>query len=323
MLDFEKEIVIIEENIAELRKKAQKDGIDLSSEIRQLGKKKTEALIRIYSCLTAWQIVQVARHPQRPIFQDYANPVNSLVIEFMEFHGDRCFGDDRAIIAGLAKIGAHKVMLIGHNKGKTIKEKAACRFGSPCPEGFKKAHRVMKFAEKFGLPVVTLIDTPGAYPGMESEERGVAKAIAENLMLIATLKTPIVCIDIGEGGSGGALGIGIGDKFAMLEHSYFSVISPEGCAGILWREATLENIKEAATALKITSKELMSLGLIDDVIPEPLGGAHRSISETIANIKIYLCQQLAKLKKIPIEKLIEIRQKKLRSLGTQFCKSPA
>jgi acetyl-CoA carboxylase carboxyl transferase subunit alpha len=319
VLDFEKGVEDIEDKIIRLHKEAQDKAIDLSSQIRMLEHQKAELLRKVYSNLTAWQTVQVARHPQRPIFQDYIDPANHCVLEFIGIHGDRCFGDDPVIRAGFAKIGRHKIMLIGHDKGKTLKEKVTCRFGCPEPEGFRKARRAMELAEKFGLPIVSLVDTPGAHPGIGSEERGIYTAIGENLRLMPTLKTPIICIVVGEGGSGGALGIGVGDKMAMLEYSYFSVISPEGCAAILWREANPRNTKEAARALKITSREVLALGIIDDIILEPLGGAHRNVVETLSNVGKYICHQLTILKKTKIEKLVETRQKKILSWGTRFC----
>jgi acetyl-CoA carboxylase carboxyl transferase subunit alpha len=228
-------------------------------------------------------------------------------------HGDQCFGDDKAITTALGQIGRHKVMIVGQNKGRDIKEKIACNFGCPNPEGYRKALLKMKFAEKFGLPIVTLIDTPGAYPGIGAEERGQAQAIAVNLMEMSRLRVPIVCIVIGEGGSGGALGIGVGDRLAMLEFAYYSVISPEGCAAILWHDGT--QAPRAADALKLTAKELMQLGVIDAVIPEPLGGAHRNQHDTIYNVEQYIVRTLHQLKRKSIDELLEARYRKLRSIG--------
>jgi len=234
-LDFEKHIADLDEQINELRKIQSVKGINYTAEIRRLQQKQIAELKKIYSNLTAWQTVKVARHPKRPVLQDY---LALMVKDFHQLHGDRCFGDDPAIITGLGQIGREKVLLVGQNKGKTTKEKVAFNFGCPNPEGYRKAIAKMKFAEKYGIPVVTLIDTPGAYPGVGAEERGQAQAIATNLTQMSTLKVPIVCICIGEGGSGGALGIGVGDRLAMLEFAYYSVISPEGCAAILWRDGS-------------------------------------------------------------------------------------
>ncbi|MEE9370469.1 MAG: acetyl-CoA carboxylase carboxyltransferase subunit alpha [Sedimentisphaerales bacterium] len=234
-LDFEEKVADLDRQINELRKLSSIKGIDYSAEIRKLQKEQVTELKRIYSNLTAWQTVQVARHPKRPLLTDY---LNLMVKDFRELHGDRCFGDDRAIITGLGQIGRERVLIIGQNKGRNTKEKIACNFGCANPEGYRKAVAKMKFAEKFNIPVVTLIDTPGAYPGIGAEERGQAQAIAVNLMEMARLKVPIICIVIGEGGSGGALGIGVGDRFAILEFAYYSVISPEGCAAILWRDGS-------------------------------------------------------------------------------------
>jgi len=315
-LNFEKKITDLDNQIAELRKISFKKGIDYSAEIRKIQGEQVAKLKQIYSNLTAWQTVQVARHPERPILPDY---LSLMVNNFRELHGDKYFGDDKAIVTGLGEIGREKVLIIGHNKGKKIKEKAACNFGSANPEGYRKALAKMKFAEKFNIPVVTLIDTPGAHPGIEAEERGQAQAIAVNLKEMSYLRVPIVCVVIGEGGSGGALGIGVGDRFAMLEFAYYSVISPEGCAAILWRNGS--KAPEAAEALKLTSKDLLKLGLIDTVIPEPLGGAHRNIHDTIYNVKEYIVKTLKKLKSIEIDVLLEERYKKLRSIGASAIKN--
>ncbi len=309
-LPFEKKVAYLDDQINELRKISSVKGIDYSTEIRRLQQKRVAELREIYSNLTAWQTVQVARHPNRPILTDY---LNLLVKDFRELHGDRKFGDDKAIIVGLGRIERKKVMIIGSNKGKKLEEKNICRFGCANPEGYRKALLKMKFAEKFGLPIVTLIDTPGAHPGIGAEERGQAQAIATNLMEMSRLRVPIICIVIGEGGSGGALGIGIGDQLAMLEFTYYSVISPEGCAAILWRNGS--KAPEAAEALKLTSKDLLKLGLIDEIIPEPLGGAHRNIHDTVYNIEKYIIQTLTELNRITIDVLLENRYKKLRSIG--------
>ena len=309
-LDFEEKVDELDRQISELQRLSSIKGIDYSAEIRRLHTERVTELRRVYSNLTAWQTVQVARHPQRPLLADY---LNLMVKDFRELHGDRCFGDDRAIITGLGQIGRERVLIVGQNKGRNTKEKIACNFGCPNPEGYRKAMAKMKLAQKFNVPVVTLIDTPGAYPGIGAEERGQAQAIAVNLMGMARLTVPIICIVIGEGGSGGALGIGVGDKLAMLEFAYYSVISPEGCAAILWRDGSQAAL--AAEALKLTSKDLYKLGLVDAIISEPLGGAHRSIHDTVHNVEDYIVKTLAALKRTKIENLLENRYKKLRSIG--------
>lgn len=310
-LDFEEPISNIASRIGELVTLSSVKGIDFSIEIHNLRQQQVVELRRIYSNLTAWQTVQVARHPNRPILTDY---LDLMVDDFRELHGDRCFGDDRAMITGLGRIGRQKVLIVGQNKGKDTKQKIACNFGCPHPEGYRKALAKMKFAKKFGIPVVTLIDTPGADPGIESEKRGQAQAIAVNLMEMSRLPVPIISIVIGEGGSGGALGIGVGDRFAMLEFAYYSVISPEGCAAILWRDGSQAEL--AAEALKLTSKDLMKLKLVDAVIPESLGGAHRNVRETVLNVERYIIETLADLKRLSIETLLENRYRKLRSIGS-------
>lgn len=309
-LDFENRVVDLDMQMDELKRLSSAKGISYSEEIRRLQKEQVIELKSIYSHLTAWQTVKVARHPKRPLLGDY---LNLMVKDFGELHGDRVFGDDRAIITGLGKIGTEKVLIVGQDKGRVTKEKISCNFGCPNPEGYRKALVKMKFAEKYGIPIVTLIDTPGAYPGVGAEERGQAQAIAINLMEMSRLKVPIVCICIGEGGSGGALGIGVGDKLAMLEFSYYSVISPEGCAAILWRDGSKAEL--AAEALKLTSKDLRSLGLVDDVINEPLGGAHRNIHDMVYNVEKYIVKSLKQLKRTDPDKLIEARYAKLRAIG--------
>ncbi|RKY23398.1 MAG: acetyl-CoA carboxylase carboxyl transferase subunit alpha [Planctomycetota bacterium] len=309
-LEFEEKVADLDRQMNELRRLSSIKGIDYSAEIRRLQKTQVAELKRIYSKLTAWQTVQVARHPKRPLLTDY---LNLMVKDFRELHGDKCFGDDRAIITGLGQIGRERVLVVGQNKGRTTKEKIACNFGCANPEGYRKAIAKMKFAEKYNIPVVTLIDTPGAYPGIGAEERGQAQAIAANLMEMSCLKVPIVCVCIGEGGSGGALGIGVGDRLAMLEFAYYSVISPEGCAAILWRDGA--QAPDAAEALKLTSKKLYKLGLVDAVIPEPLGGAHRNVHDTVYNVERYIVKTLAGLKRTKIDNLLENRYKKLRSIG--------
>ena len=309
-LDFEEKVADLDSQMNELRRLSSIKGIDYSAEIRRLQRQQVTELKRIYSNLTAWQTVQVARHPNRPLLSDY---LNQMVKDFRELHGDRCFGDDRAIVTGLGHIGREKVLIVGQNKGKTTKQKIACNFGSPNPEGYRKALAKMKFAEKFGIPIITLIDTPGAYPGIGAEERGQAQAIAVNLYQMSRLKVPIICIVIGEGGSGGALGIGVGDRLAILEFAYYSVISPEGCAAILWRDGS--QAKKAAEALKLTSKDLYKLGLVDSVISEPLGGAHRNLHDTVYNVERYIVKTLRDLKRTKLDNLLDNRYKRLRSIG--------
>jgi len=309
-LAFEEKVADIDHQISELYRLSSVKGIDYSTEIRALQRQQVAELKRIYSGLTAWQTVQVARHPKRPLLTDY---LDLMVRDFHELHGDRCFGDDRSIVTGLGQIGRQKVLVVGQNKGQTTKEKIACNFGCPNPEGYRKAIAKMKFAAKFNIPVVTLIDTPGAYPGVGAEERGQAQAIAVNLMEMAVLPVPVICIVIGEGGSGGALGIGVGDRFAMLEFSYYSVISPEGCAAILWRDGSQAG--QAAEALKLTSKDLLKLKLIDEVIKEPLGGAHRNVHDTVYNVEQFILKTLRELQRIKIDDLLEERYEKLRAIG--------
>ncbi|MBA7633921.1 Acetyl-coenzyme A carboxylase carboxyl transferase subunit alpha [subsurface metagenome] len=310
-LEFEEKVADLDRQMNELRKLGSIKGIDYSAEIRRLQREQVSELKRVYSNLSAWQTVQVARHPKRPLLSDY---LNLMVKDFRELHGDRCFGDDRAIITGLGQIGREKVLVVGQNKGRSTKEKITCNFGCANPEGYRKAMAKMKFAEKYAIPVVTLIDTPGAYPGIGAEERGQAQAIAVNLLEMSRLRVPIICIVIGEGGSGGALGIGVGDRFAMLEFAYYSVISPEGCAAILWRDGS--QAADAAEALKLTSRDLYKLELVDAVIPEPLGGAHRNIHDTVYNVEKYIVKTLGSLKRTKIDNLLENRYKKLRSAGS-------
>ena len=311
-LDFEHKVTDLDRQMEELRRLSSIKGIDYSAEIHQLQQQQVIELKRIYSNLSAWQTVQVARHPKRPLLPDY---LNLMVKDFRELHGDRCFGDDRAMVAGLGQIGREKVLIVGQNKGRAVKEKVACNFGCANPEGYRKALAKMKFAAKFGIPVVTLIDTPGAYPGVGAEERGQAQAIAVNMFEMSRLPVPIICVVIGEGGSGGALGIGVGDQLAMLEFAYYSVISPEGCAAILWRDGS--QAPEAAEALKLTSKDLLQLKLVDEIIAEPLGGAHRNIHDTVYNVEQYIIKTLANLKRTKRETLLENRYTKLRSIGSR------
>ena len=313
-LPFEKDIVGLARQIAQLEARQAETGHNLSAEVRQLRATHISLLRTTYQNLTAWQLVQVARHPARPQSGDY---IQRVVREFVELHGDRRFADDKAIRCGLGRlgggVGGEKIVLVAQHKGKDTKEKIACNFGCAHPEGYRKALRAMKTAEKFHLPVVCLIDTAGAYPGVGSEERGVAEAIARNMLEMSRLRTPIVCVVIGEGGSGGALGIGVGDRIAMLEFAYYSVISPEGCASILWR--TGEKAPEAAEAMKLTPKALKALDVVDDIIPEPLGGAHRNPSEAAANLEHHVVRTLRELKRLPIESLLQHRYERWRRMG--------
>jgi len=313
-LAFEKPIYELEDQIAALEAQPDKSP-DFLEGIRQLRRDLAERKKQIFSSLSPWQTVEVARHPDRPMTTDY---LGLLFTEFVELHGDKSFGDDRAIRTGFAKLDQYKVMLIGHQKGKTLAERQACHFGCAHPEGYRKAMGKMTLAAKYKLPIVCLIDTPGAYPGISAEERGQAQVIAESIFMMSRLPTPIICIVIGEGGSGGALGIGVGDKVAVLEHAYYSVISPEGCAGILWKSHTFK--EQAAQALKLTSKDLLRLGVIDDVIEEPLGGAHRDHPQMAARMKQYLIRCLRELTAKPLEKLVENRYEKFRRMG-QFLES--
>lgn len=267
----------------------------------------------IYSNLSPWQVVQVSRHKDRPYTGDY---LNLAFDEFVELHGDKHYGDDRAILTGFAKIDQFKVMVVGHQKGRTYKERANCNFGCAHPEGYRKAMSKMRMAEKYGMPIICFIDTPGAYPGVGAEERGQAQVIAESMFQMSHLKTPIICVVIGEGGSGGALGIGVGDRIGVLEFAYYSVISPEGCAGILWKSH--EHAPKAADALRFTSKHLLELGVIDDVIEEPLGGAHRDHHKMAARLKSYLVKTLSDLNAQPLHKLMEQRYQKFRQMGVFF-----
>jgi len=310
-LPFETEIHDYEQSLARLE--ANSVGLPSSSEQIRLMRQQLNHLKREkYDHLDAWETVQVARHPQRPQLMDY---VDLIFENYVEMHGDRAFGDDRAIRTGFARLGDHRIMLIGHQKGHTLPERLACFYGCAHPEGYRKSIIKMKMAAKFGLPVVCLIDTPGAFPGIGSEERGVAQLIADSLLEMSRLPTPIICVVIGEGGSGGALGIGIGDRVAMLRHAYYSVISPEGCAGILWKTANDDTKSKAAEALRMTSPHLLKLGVIDDVIPEPLGGAHRDQREMASSLKSYLVRTLRELRQLPTTVLLDGRYQKFRKMG--------
>jgi acetyl-CoA carboxylase carboxyl transferase subunit alpha len=286
--------------------------LDNSEEVRRIRRELVSLKKKIYSNLSAWQTVEVSRHEERPQTMDY---VELMFDQFVELHGDRAIGDDRAIRCGFARLGDYRVMLIGHQKGHTFAERRDCFFGCAHPEGYRKALKKMQVAAKFRLPVICLIDTPGAYPGIGAEERGQAQLIATNLMEMAVLPTPVVCVVIGEGGSGGALGVGIGDRVSMLEHAYYSVISPEGCAGILWKTATETTTPMAAEALRLTAKHLSRYGIIDDVIPEPLGGAHRDHREMATTLKSYLLRYLRELRSQPIDALLTARYEKFRRMG--------
>jgi acetyl-CoA carboxylase carboxyl transferase subunit alpha len=309
-LDFEQPIAELEAKIDELRFVGDDSQVNLSSEIRRL-KSKSEALTRsIFSNLTAWQVAQVARHPQRPFTLDY---VQRLFTEYEELHGDRTYGDDQAIIGGLARFEGRPVVVIGQQKGRDTKSKVQRNFGMPRPEGYRKALRLMHMAQKFSLPVITFIDTPGAYPGIGAEERGQSEAIARNLFEMAGLRTPIIAVVIGEGGSGGALAIGVADYMLMLQYSIYSVISPEGCASILWKSA--DKSADAADAMGITAAKLHELGLIDEVIPEPLGGAHRDVVAMAETMRAAIARYLGRLDKMPMDELLSTRYQRLVSTG--------
>lgn len=309
-LDFEQPIADLETKIEELRFVQDDSALDISEEISRLQKKSQGLTKDIYAKLTSWQISQVARHPQRPYTQDY---INSLFTDFEELHGDRSYADDPAIIGGLARFGGQTVVVMGHQKGRDTKEKILRNFGMPRPEGYRKALRLMKLAEKFGVPVFTFIDTPGAYPGVGAEERGQSEAIGRNLFAMAALKVPVICSIIGEGGSGGALAIAVGDVTLMLQYSTYSVISPEGCASILWKSA--DRAPDAAETLGITATRLKALGLIDKIVPEPLGGAHRDYDVMMQSMKKALQESWRQLRDLPIDKLAETRFERLMGYG--------
>jgi acetyl-CoA carboxylase carboxyl transferase subunit alpha len=309
-LDFEKPILELEKKIQELRSFTSSKKIDLSSEVKRLEEKLSALKRATYQNLTAWQRVQIARHPQRPYSKDY---IDMIATDFFQLHGDRAFADDKAIIGGLAKIDNQKIMFIGHQKGRDTKENLIRNFGCAHPEGYRKALRLMQLAEKFDLPIVIFIDTPGAYPGVGAEERGQAQAIALNLREMTVVATPIISIVIGEGGSGGALGIGVADKIMVLENAYYSVISPEGCAAILWKDSA--KAADAASVLKLTAGDLLGLGIIDAVIPEPLGGAHRDPQKMAADLKEVITKNLKALSDISKENLLKLRYEKFRKIG--------
>ena len=309
-LEFEQPIVELDEKISELQNVSEDGDINIEEAIKSLCSERKGMIERIFSDLTAWQISQMSRHPQRPYTLDY---INHVVTDFQELHGDRAYADDPAIVGGPARLEGRPVMIIGHQKGRDTKEKIRRNFGMPRPEGYRKALRLMKLAEKFDMPVITFIDTPGAYPGIGAEERGQSEAIARNLQEMAKLKVPVICTVIGEGGSGGALAIGVGDRLYMLSFSTYSVISPEGCASILWKSA--EKAEDAAKAMGITADRLEELGLIDEVIEEPLGGAHRDLKEISASLKSTLSKALTDLGQMSTSELLEQRYARLMSYG--------
>jgi len=309
-LEFEKPILELEAKLEDLKRHATGKNIDIAPEVRRMQEKITATRNEIYGNLTAWQRVQIARHTARPFFLDY---VSDVFTDFIELKGDRLFGDDASMPGGLARIDGIPCVVVGQQKGRDVKENLLRNFGSPHPEGYRKALRLMRMGEKFGFPVVSLIDTPGAYPGVGAEERHIAEAIAVNIREMMVLRTPVVSIVIGEGGSGGALGIGVADRVLMLENSYYSVISPEGCAAILWKHR--KHAPEAAEALKLNASALMEMGLVDAVIPEPPGGAHRDPAAAAANLKSAVLGALREVMKTPTDKLVRQRYDKFRKMG--------
>jgi acetyl-CoA carboxylase carboxyl transferase subunit alpha len=308
---FERPILEMESKIAELKRLASNTHLDLNGEVVALEERLRMVTSQVYVDLTPWERVSVARHPDRPSTSDY---IHLLLDDFTELAGDRLFAEDRAIVTGLAAMGEHRFLLVGHRKGRTVKERLACNFGCAHPEGYRKALGKMKLAEKLGIPVVTFINTPGAYPGIGAEERGQARAIAVNILEMFRLRVPILALVIGEGGSGGALAIGVADRVGILENAYYSVISPEGCAAILWKSG--DKAPEAAAALKLTAANLLELGVVDEMVKEPLGGAHRDVSGTVASVRELLNRWLTELGKIGVEDLLEQRYRKFRGMGT-------
>ncbi len=309
-LAFERPLLEMREKIAELQQLAKTTHLDLGGEIEALQKQLEEQTAAVYKKLTPWEMVKVARHADRPLTGDY---ISLMLDDFTELYGDRLFRDDRAIVTGLATLRGRRFMLVGHRKGKSVKDRLACNFGCAHPEGYRKALAKMKLAEKMNIPIVTFINTPGAYPGIGAEERGQASAIARNIFEMFSIRVPIIVLVIGEGGSGGALGIGIGDRVAMLQYAYYSVISPEGCAAILWKSG--EKAPDAAAALKLTGADLLKNGLVDEVIDEPLGGAHRDEKQMMEAVGDYICRWIDELKERPVEELLEARQEKFRNMG--------
>lgn len=334
-LDFEKPVVDLEQQIEAIEARLKQappaelsaEGAPLpgsptaalASELVDLKSRHSKMLVDVYTKLTPWQTVRVARHPLRPQTRDY---VGMICRDFQELHGDRRFGDDPAVVTGFTRIGPHKVMLVGHQKGKETSEKIACHFGCAHPEGYRKALAKMQLAEKYGVPIVTFVDTPGAYPGLGAEQRGQAEAIAVNMLEMSRLRTPIVSIVIGEGGSGGALGIAVADKVAMLQNSWYSVISPEGCAAILWKEANEQTNTAAARSLKLTASDNLALGIVDSVIAEPIGGAHRNAAATAQSLQEWIASCLAALKSVPIDRLLEARYQRYRKMGQYLEANP-
>lgn len=309
-LDFEEPIVVLETKIEELKELSKKDGVDFSAEIKKLHKKVNRIRHDVFSSLTRWQRTRLARHPNRPLTLDY---INLMTTDFVELHGDRFFADGVSIVGGFANLDGRRVMIMGHQKGRSTKERVRRNFGMSQPEGYRKALRLMKLAEKFNVPVVTLLDTPGAYPGVGAEERGQAEAIARNLLEMSSLKTPVICVVIGEGGSGGALALGVGDRVMMMENAVYSVISPEGCAAILWHDC--DRVEEAAEALALTAQDLYKFGVIDEIVKEPLGGAHRSVKTAASILRRVLRRNLDKLNDVPENELVRARRHKFRKMG--------
>ena len=316
-LGFERSIVELEYQIESLKQFSSGENIDIAAQIESLEKRLSEEYKRVFGALTAWQRVQLARHPMRPRTLDY---VGRIADDFTELHGDRCFGDDTAVVAGLATIEGRRLMLVGHQKGRDTNENVQRNFGMPHPEGYRKGIRLMEMAAKFGLPVVCFLDCPAAYPGTGAEERGQGEAIAYNLRHMATLRTPIVVLVLGEGGSGGALAFGVGDRVYMLQYSVYSVCPPEACASILWRD--VDKAEQAAAALKMTAADLLEQGIIDEIIPEPLGGAHRDPDEMAARVQAKLVEALAELDQLDIDELVASRYEKFRRIG-QFAETDA
>jgi acetyl-CoA carboxylase carboxyl transferase subunit alpha len=311
-LDFEKPLIELETEIEQLRRYSRERRIPSHDRLRNLEDKLLHLKEEIFSHLTAWQVTQLARHIDRPKASYY---IESLFSNFMELHGDRTFGDDPAVIGGLCEFGGRSMVVVAHQKGRDAKEMVSRNFGMPHPEGYRKALRLMKMAELFRKPILTMIDTPGAYPGVGAEERGQAEAIARNLKMMMMLRTPIVSIVIGEGGSGGALAIGVGDRVLMLQHSVYSVISPEACAAILWKGDKGEKKNAVADSLKLTARDLLKLGVIDEVVPEPLGGAHRAPEKMVESLKEAIQRYLNELERIPLEQLLDLRYEKFRKMG--------
>ena len=313
-LEFERPVQELETKIEELKRLSNGGNIKISAEIKRLEKKARELHCEIFASLTAWQKTLLARHPERPYTMDY---INMICADFIELHGDRRFADDPSLVGGFARIGRFPVVVLGHQKGRGVKERISRNFGQPNPEGYRKAMRLMKLAERFRKPVITFIDTPGAFPGLGAEERGQAEAIATNLMEMSSLRVPIISVLIGEGGSGGALAIGVADRFFMLEHSVYSVISPEGCAAILWKKDDMgaREFAQAAQALKITAEDMLGCRIIDGIIPEPLGGANRDPETAARNIEARLLAALEELGAKPAGKLVEERYKRFKKLG--------